>query len=91
MGPVWVRAGRTWPPTKPAFSLGMFVWVSASVVRLALLSSSWLLKSFSSCQGRSLCLGSQEGPRGQSGHLDLGFWFLGHSCPLFLPASQTQD
>lgn len=51
--------GYTWPPTKPAFSLGMLVCVSARTVRLAFASSNRLLNCFSSCQGRSLCLGGQ--------------------------------
>lgn len=54
----------TWPPTKPAFSLGMLVCVSISVVKLAFESFSLLLNNFSSCQGKSLCLeGTRVSPR----------------------------
>lgn len=58
------QPGRTWPPTKPAFSLGMLVWVLARWFRSASLIQSRLLNLVSITQGRSLCLG-QEGCRRQ--------------------------
>lgn len=91
------RAGLscTWPPTKPAFSLGMLVCVEASVVRLARSSRSWLLNIFSSCQGRSLCLeGPSGGVRGRSGQPPgPGAFQLPppQAVPSPLPASQAQD
>lgn len=73
MTPHRARAGGTWPPTKPALSLGMLVCVPAKVVRLALSSCSRLLNISSSCQGRSLCLElAGERPGSQGGHWDLG-------------------